>query len=87
MKTVILIACGKDKKKEASKAKDLYQGSYFKKTLEYTYILSKQYKADIYILSAKYGLLELNTIINPYNFTLNDVDKMYKKKWAYGVIK
>ena len=87
MKTVILIACGKDKKKEASKAKDLYQGSYFKKTLEYAYILSKQYKADIYILSAKYGLLELNTIINPYNFTLNDVDKMYKKKWAYGVIK
>lgn len=31
MKTIILIACGKEKRKEASKAKDLYQGSYFKK--------------------------------------------------------
>lgn len=87
MKTVILIACGKKKRREASKAKDLYQGSYFKKTLEYAYILSKKYKADIYILSAKHGLLELDTIINPYNFTLNNVDEKYKKNWSYGVIK
>lgn len=87
MKTIVLIACGKEKRKEASKAKDLYQGSYFKKTLKYAYILSKKYKADIYILSAKHGLLELDTIINPYNFTLNDVDERYKKNWSYRVIK
>lgn len=87
MKTVILIACGKDKKNIASEAKDLYQGSYFKKTLEYAYILSKKHKADIYILSAKYGLLELDTIISPYNFTLNDVSEKYRKNWSYGVIK
>ena len=87
MKTIILIACGKEKRREASKAKDLYQGTYFQKTLEYAYILSKKYKADIYILSAKYGLLELDTIINPYNFTLNDINERYKKNWSYRVIK
>lgn len=87
MKTVILIACGKEKRKEASKAKNLYKGSYFKKTLEYAYILSKKYKADIYILSAKYGLLDIDKIIYPYNFTLNDVNERYKKNWSYRVIK
>lgn len=87
MKTIVLIACGKKKRKEVSKAKDLYQGSYFKKILEYAYILSKKYKADIYILSAKYGLLELDTFINPYNFTLNNVNERYKKNWSYRVIK
>lgn len=87
MKTIILIACGKEKRKEASKAKDLYQGSYFKKNLEYAYILSKKYKADIYILSAKYGLLDMDKIINPYNFTLNNVNERYKKNWSYRVIK
>lgn len=87
MKTIVLIGCGKRKRKEASKAKDLYQGSYFKKNLEYAYILSKKYKADIYILSAKYGLLDINKIINPYDFTLNNVNERYKKNWSYRVIK
>lgn len=47
----------------------------------------KKYKADIYILSAKYGLLDMDKIINPYNFTLNNVNERYKKNWSYRVIK
>lgn len=29
----------------------------------------------------------MDKIINPYNFTLNNVNERYKKNWSYRVIK
>jgi cytoplasmic iron level regulating protein YaaA (DUF328/UPF0246 family) len=40
----------------------------------------------IYILSAKYGLLELETEIEPYNVTLNKLSATQRKAWAQVVL-
>jgi len=83
MKTVVLIACVKEKQKSPCKAIDLYQGKDFKNWLSY----SKKINADkVYILSGKHGLLNPNEIIAPYDFNLNIANKEYKIKWAKNVL-
>ena len=41
----------------------------------------------IFILSAKYGLLPLETEIKPYDLTLNKMSIEEIKKWSIGVLK
>ena len=75
MKKVTLISCVSKKLDFKSKAQDLYQSPLFKKNLAY----AKQINSDeIYILSAKYGLLK----IEPYDKTLNKMNVSEKKKWS-----
>ena len=82
MKKVTLISCVSKKLNVKSKAQDLYQSPLFKKNLTY----AKQINSDeIYILSAKYGLLKLNDSIEPYNQTLNKMNVSEKKKWSNEV--
>ena len=84
MKKVTLISCVKKKLDLKSKAQDLYQSPLFKKNLAY----AKQINSDeIYILSAKYGLLKLNDMIEPYDKTLNKMNVSEKKKWSNEVFK
>jgi len=82
MKKVTLISCVSKKLNFKAKAQDLYQSSLFKKSLAY----AKQINSDeIYILSAKYGLIKLNDIIEPYDKTLNKMSVSEKKKWSNEV--
>lgn len=82
MKKVTLISCVSKKLNVKSKAQDLYQSPLFKKNLAY----AKQINSDeIYILSAKYGLLKLNDSIEPYDKTLNKMNVSEKKKWSNEV--
>lgn len=41
---------------------------------------------EVYILSAKYGLLSENTPIAPYNVTLNSMSERQKKEWAKNIM-
>jgi hypothetical protein len=76
MKKVILISCGSKKKNEASKASELYIGAFF----TYALAFSQKLKPDaIFILSAKYHLLELDAVISPYNVTLSNIPKSKRK--------
>lgn len=50
-----------------TKAELLYDSTLFKYSLQY----AKQKAKKVFILSAKYGLLALNVIIEPYETTLN----------------
>lgn len=68
---VTLIACCATKKKTPDKAIDLYQSDLFKKSVKY----ALSYRLPIYILSAKYGLINSNRLIFPYNLTLNNFSK------------
>jgi cytoplasmic iron level regulating protein YaaA (DUF328/UPF0246 family) len=62
----------------------MYVRELFKKSLQY----ARQLKpTSIYILSAKYGLLELTDIIEPYELTLNDMTENEKRLWANKVIR
>ena len=60
---VILIACCKTKASGKMPAKDLYQGTLFKKSLEYARTLKPE---RIYILSAEHHLLPLDKEIGYY---------------------
>lgn len=79
---IALIGCVKKKAEVSCMAKDMYISPLFKGC----YRLAKKMKADkIYILSAKYGLIEETQIIAPYNETLNDKSEKERKVWAYYI--
>jgi hypothetical protein len=83
MKKIVLISCVSQKLTHRSKAKDLYISPLFKKNLAYARRLNPD---AIYILSAQYGLLDLETEIEPYNLTLNTMSASDIRKWAERVI-
>jgi hypothetical protein len=82
MKKVILISCVKEKLKIQTEAKDLYISDLFKKSYRYAQLLNPD---NIFILSAKYGLLEPEQIIEPYNETLNTKSSDEIKEWSRKV--
>jgi len=84
MKRTALISCARKKLSFRSKASSLYISSLFKLNLQYAKKLNPD---SIFILSAKYGLLNLEDEIDLYNKTLNDMKVREIKIWANSVIK
>lgn len=80
---IVLISCASKKRSTRSQAKDLYISPLFKLNLQYAYSINPD---TIYILSAKHGLLQLETEIEPYNLTLNEMKTSEVENWASGVI-
>ena len=81
---IVFLSCVKSKQTKRCAAKDMYISDLFKKSLEYAKQLRPR---KIYILSAKYGLLELEDVIEPYELTLNTMTQSQQKIWAYKVLK
>ena len=83
----IFISCVKSKldDNELHPASELYVSTLFKKSLQYARTLTTD--DNIFILSAKYGLVPLDRQIRSYNLTLKDMPKNERKRWAYSVIK
>lgn len=80
---IIFLACTKRKQNHPCKAKEMYSASsLFKKGWEYA--LSLQPDA-IYILSAKYGLLEPDDEIEPYEQTLAGKNDKIVRRWSINV--
>ena len=82
LNSIAFIGCSAKKLNKRCRASFLYQGTLFKESLKYC---QNNYK-EIYILSAKYGLIELNEIIEPYDLTLRDMKKDERNAWAEKVI-
>lgn len=78
---IVFISCVKKKKNYECVATELYDSDFFKKSLKYALKLSN----NVYILLAKYGLVELNQIISPYERTLNNMNKKERMQWAEKV--
>jgi hypothetical protein len=83
MKRVVLISCASKKLSKRAEAKDLYISPLFKYNIRYAKSLNPD---SIFILSAKYGLLELNEEVEPYNQTLNKMNNEEIVKWSDEVI-
>lgn len=79
----IFLSCVKSKRDYECATKDMYISDLFKKSYRYAETLG----GNIYILSAKYGLLEPNDVIAPYNQTLVTANIATRKRWAYMVCK
>lgn len=82
-KRIVLISCVSQKLPHRAKAKDLYISTLFKLNLRYAEKLNPD---GVYILSAKYGLLNLEQEIDPYEQTLNNMRANEVKRWANQVI-
>ena len=59
---------------------------YISPLFRYMYAYAKKRCKEVYILSAKYGLLTENTPIAPYNKTLNNMSEIEKKNWAKAIM-
>lgn len=70
MKLAIIIGCSKKKKSYTCAAREMYSESVlFSKTLTY---VTSHYTCDLFILSAKYGIIKPNDTIDPYDITMRD---------------
>jgi len=83
MKRVVLISCVSKKLSYKSKAKDLYISTLFKLNFKYAKSLNPD---KTFILSAKYGLLNPEQEIEPYNETLNTKSTQEIKNWAQKIL-
>ena len=61
----------------------MYVSPLFGKMLAYAKSLRPR---RIFVLSAKYGLLDLETVIEPYELTLNKMRSSARAAWAQGVL-
>lgn len=77
MKRIVLISCVSQKLQVKAKAKDMYVSPLFKYSLKYAKSLNPD---KIFILSAKYGLLDLEKEIDPYNETLSNISRKQREK-------
>lgn len=68
--TLVLVGCGDAKADEPREAKNLYTSNYSKVKRRYAEEVGDEWA----ILSAKYGLLDPETEIAPYDVTVDDVD-------------
>jgi len=82
-KKIALIACVKEKKSVPCAVAEMYVSSDFKSWMDYA---ESWGASQIYILSGKYGLLELEEKIAPYDVNLNIASSQERKRWAHGVI-
>ena len=82
-KKIVLISCVSQKLPHRAKARDLYVSTLFRLNLKYANSLCPD---EIYILSAKHGLLELEREIQPYEQTLNNMRSAEIKEWANNVL-
>ena len=81
MPRIALVSCGKSKRGTPAQARELYISPLFRGLREYA-----ESAADAwYILSAKYGLLAPDAVIEPYEMTLNAMRKPERDAWARRV--
>jgi len=79
MMKIVLISCASKKRPYRCRAEELYTSPLFTKSIQY----ARKLKPDrIFILSAKYGLLDLNAVIEPYDLTLSGMPVADVKAWA-----
>jgi hypothetical protein len=80
---IVLISCVSQKLSHRAQAKDLYISTLFKLNRKYAEKLNPD---KIFVLSAKYGLLDMTQEIEPYEQTLNNMPVKEVGLWANRVV-
>ncbi len=83
MITIVLISCVSKKLPHRAKARELYVSPLFRMNLKYAQQFSPH---QVFILSAKYGLLQLDEEIEPYDVTLNEMSARERRRWTDEVV-
>jgi hypothetical protein len=77
----VLISCTATKRDEPSTASDLYVSPLFNKSRSFASALGGPW----FILSARYGLVEPEAFLDPYEVSLKQASKAARLKWAQDV--
>ena len=80
--SLYLVSCVSQKLAIPAPAKDLYNSSLFQKSRAYAERLGQPW----FILSAKYGLVHPDHVIEPYDLTLNGMGVADRRRWANTVM-
>jgi hypothetical protein len=80
--TCFLVSCVGQKQGVPAKARDLYTSDWFKKARRFV----EDRDGSWFILSAEHGLLHPDTVVAPYNKTLNNMTIAERRTWANRVI-
>lgn len=80
-KRIALVSCVKSKRQKAAPARDLYTSALFRGLRQYAEIHSDLW----YILSAQYGVLSPDQIVEPYERTLLKMRRTEQLAWAHRV--
>jgi uncharacterized protein DUF6884 len=78
---IFLVACVAGKRATPHKAAELYTSPWFEMVRE----LVSSSGEPWFILSAKHGLVSSDTVIAPYNETLNTMGVACRREWAVRV--
>lgn len=88
LRPLVLVSCAAQKQTEPAPAKELYRSAWFKKARAYAEKLTEVSKVQQWwILSARYGLLNPEVVIAPYDFTLSQLSQAERWEWARGVVR
>lgn len=88
MKDIYLISCTSRKQNYKCESEEMYSKStLFRASLEYSLNRVENKDSQIFILSAKHGLLALSEEIEPYDETLNKMKAAQRKEWGSNVYK
>lgn len=79
----VFLSCVSEKEDYKCQAKDLYISPLFQKSYAYAQKLKPD---NIYILSAKYYVLDLDEEVEPYDITLKDMSADEKRDWVDKVL-
>lgn len=80
---IAILSCGKSKQLVPAKAIDIYIGILFRQKLKYVQVFYPN--ADIYILSAKYGIIPADLVIEPYDKMVPLREDDFFKEWSQMV--
>lgn len=73
-----LISCSKSKGGYRDLARNMYVSPLYRKSV----LVAEAWGLPFSILSAKYGLLDPDQTIDPYELTLKGASKQFKSEWA-----
>ena len=79
---VLLVGCVKSKAPEARPARELYTSPLFEKRRDF----AESSGVPWVVLSAEYGAVDPDEVIEPYDRYLEDQSAAYKQEWAQEVI-
>lgn len=77
-----LVACSATKAPRATRARDLYSSTLFRKSRIYVENRCDRW----YVLSAEHGLVHPDCVIEPYDVTLNAQHVEARRRWASLVL-
>jgi hypothetical protein len=83
---VALIACSKGKRAQAGRPEAVYTGRLLQAQLAYARKALALPEERIFILSARYGLLPLAQVIEPYDLTLAQLTASERHEWGGRVV-